>query len=104
MQIERILRRPEVEDITGLPCSSLYELMAEGDFPKNIPLHGRAKGWIASEVLRWVSERIEEAKKQQAEAEAEEAKKLQQGEEETEEQDKAPEQQDEEEEADEVVL
>ena len=84
MQIERIMRRPEVQSTTGLPCSTLYELMDKGEFPKNIPIHGRAKGWVASEVQRWVSERIEEAKKLQAEAEEAE-------------QDKAPQQRDEEE-------
>jgi prophage regulatory protein len=69
MQIERIMRRPEVESVTGLPCSTLYELMAEGDFPKNIPLHGRAKGWVYSEVQRWVTERVEEGKRLRAESE-----------------------------------
>ena len=72
MQHERIMRFPEVKSVTGCSGSSIYELMDKGEFPKNIPIHGRAKGWIESEVQRWVSERIEEAKKLRAEAEEKE--------------------------------
>ena len=66
--------------------------MATAKFPKSIPLHEgtRARGWIFSEVMRWVSERIEEGKKLRAEAEEAE-------------QDKIPEQQEEDEEAEEIA-
>jgi prophage regulatory protein len=94
MPTEKLIRRPKVQDFTGLPTSTLYELMACGEFPQNIPLHGkgRAKAWIESQVQEWIKSRIEEAKKQlQAKAEEEE-------------QEKTSEQQEEEEEAEEVVL
>ena len=61
MQNERILRRKEVETVTGLGRSVIYELMADGTFPKSVPLlvNGRSVGWIQSEVQQWISERIE---------------------------------------------
>jgi prophage regulatory protein len=62
MQNERIIRRPEVESITGLGRSVIYEKMAEGTFPKSVPIHGRSVGWVYSQVQKWVSDRIEEAR------------------------------------------
>ena len=61
MQNERILRRKEVETVTGLGRSVIYELMADGTFPKSVPLlvNGRSVGWIQSKVQQWISERIE---------------------------------------------
>lgn len=62
MQNERILRRKEVETVTGLGRSVIYEKMTEGTFPQQVPIHGRAVGWVESEIQKWVSERIEEAR------------------------------------------
>lgn len=56
------LRRHDVERITGLPTSSLYQEMAEGRFPKPIKLSNRRVGWIASEVEEWAASRIAAAR------------------------------------------
>jgi prophage regulatory protein len=53
-----VLRRREVMRRTGLPQSSLYELVAAGEFPKPIALSRRRVGWIAGEVEDWIKERI----------------------------------------------
>lgn len=53
-----ILRRREVQSRTGLPSSSLYALIAKGEFPKPIPLSTRRVGWITSEVDEWLRKRI----------------------------------------------
>ena len=77
MQTERIMRRPEVESTTGCGRSVIYEKMADGTFPLSVPIHGRAVGWVASEIQKWVSEQIEDARKLQAmEAKAEEVATL----------------------------
>ena len=62
MQNERIIRRPEVESITGLGRSVIYDKMADGTFPHSVPIHGRCVGWVESEIQTWVSERIIEAR------------------------------------------
>ena len=62
MQNERILRRTEVETVTGLGRSVIYELMADDEFPQQVPLHGRAVGWVESEIQNWISERIAESR------------------------------------------
>ncbi|WP_051243526.1 helix-turn-helix transcriptional regulator [Thalassobaculum salexigens] len=54
---ERILRRPDVEALVGLSCSTLYAMMADGTFPKPIKLGRRAVGWRASDIEAWVSSR-----------------------------------------------
>lgn len=49
--MKRILRRPEVEDYTGLSRSSIYRLMKEGRFPKPIKISEHAAvGWLESEL------------------------------------------------------
>jgi prophage regulatory protein len=55
--LEKILKRPEVEACTGLPKSSIYALMAAGEFPKPVPLRGSAVGWLQSEIERWQEKR-----------------------------------------------
>jgi prophage regulatory protein len=55
--LQKILRRPEVQNVTGLSCSSIYERMADGTFPKPIPLGGRAVGWLEAEIIDWQNER-----------------------------------------------
>ncbi len=55
----RILRRPEVLRLTGLSTSTLYAMMARGDFPRPLRLGKRAVGWPASIVHTWISTRIE---------------------------------------------
>lgn len=54
----RILRRSEVEVRIGLSRSTIYAMMAEGDFPKPIRLGKRAVGWPESAIAAWLESRI----------------------------------------------
>jgi prophage regulatory protein len=54
---ERILRRPEVERLTGLSRSTLYEWMRRGVFPRPVALRARLVGWRASDIAAWLAER-----------------------------------------------
>jgi prophage regulatory protein len=47
---KRIIRRAEVERRTGKSRSTIYAEMAEGKFPKNFPISGRAVGWDEDEI------------------------------------------------------
>ena len=53
----RIMRRPQVEASTGLSRSTLYAMMAEGEFPGPIRLGKRAVGWSETEVSEWLETR-----------------------------------------------
>jgi len=56
--LERFLRRAEVQNLTGLGRSTIYDKMAAGDFPKPVPLTSGAVGWIEREVAAWQAARI----------------------------------------------
>ena len=50
---QRLIRRREVEQLTGLTRSTLYELVAKGKFPKPVPISAQAVAWVESEVADW---------------------------------------------------
>ena len=52
-----ILRRPAVQERTGLGRSQLYRLMQAGVFPKPLKLSERCSGWLASEIDDWIEAR-----------------------------------------------
>lgn len=52
---ERIVRLPEVREMTGLAASSIWELEQKGKFPKRRKLTKRAVGWLESEVSAWIT-------------------------------------------------
>ena len=54
----KIIRRPEVESITGLSRSSIYAKMENGTFPKGIKLSERSVGWLEHEVQEWLKNRV----------------------------------------------
>ncbi|MCA0184836.1 MAG: AlpA family transcriptional regulator [Proteobacteria bacterium] len=55
---QTIRRRPDVEAQTGLPKSSLYALIAKGDFPKPIKIGARAVGWLDADVNDWIEKQV----------------------------------------------
>lgn len=48
----------EVKSMTTLSRSTLYQLMADGDFPKSIPITGKRVAWLQREVQAWIDARI----------------------------------------------
>jgi prophage regulatory protein len=54
---DHILRRPEVERITGLSRSTLYSWISAGRFPRPVALGARLVGWRASDIAQWLAER-----------------------------------------------
>lgn len=53
----QIYRISAVCDITGLPKSTLYAKMLNGEFPRPIKLGRRAVGWPSDEIKRWIEQR-----------------------------------------------
>jgi prophage regulatory protein len=56
----RLLRLPDVLARVGLRRSRVYDLVADGLFPRPVKLSTRAIAWVESEVDAWVHERIAE--------------------------------------------
>ena len=44
--MQRFLRRKDVEQITGLPTSTLYDQMDRGDFPRPIKITANRVAWL----------------------------------------------------------
>jgi prophage regulatory protein len=56
---QRVLRRPAVEHLTGLPRSSIYAEIKKGKFPQPVKLSARAVGWLSDEVEKWLQRQID---------------------------------------------
>src|SRR5262245_28507908 len=54
----RIRRMPEVEALTGLSRSTIYEGIVAGTFPAPVPLGARSVGWLESEIEDWIDARV----------------------------------------------
>lgn len=52
-----IVRRPEVERMTGLSRASIYRMMSAGEFPSPIRLGTRAIGWRVADIEAWLASR-----------------------------------------------
>jgi prophage regulatory protein len=51
---ERIIRLRTVLARTGLSRSTLYRKIAEGTFPRQVPISVHGAGWHESAVNRWI--------------------------------------------------
>lgn len=58
-KIDRVLRRPEVQHLTGIGRSAIYRGMQNGTFPKNFSLGGKSVGWRESDIQGWINKQIE---------------------------------------------
>ena len=55
----KILRLPDVTNITGLSRSSIYQKISDGDFPKQISLGAKSVGWVESDIQTWIADKIQ---------------------------------------------
>ena len=53
-----LLRLQQVQAVTGLSRSSVYQLIASSKFPPPISLHGRAVAWDSHAIDAWIESRI----------------------------------------------
>ena len=54
----RVLRIDEVVALVGLSRSTIYHLIAAGDFPKPLKLTANAVGWRSDEIEAWINSRV----------------------------------------------
>jgi prophage regulatory protein len=54
----KILRLPQVCEVTGLCRSMIYQLEADLRFPQRVKIGVRAVGWLDKEVNAWLDRRI----------------------------------------------
>lgn len=56
-QLDRFIGRRELLAITGIPQSTLYEMMKAGAFPRGVKITRRRVGWRESQVIAWQQSR-----------------------------------------------
>ena len=54
------LKLPEVQQITGLSRSGIYQKVQDGIFPPPIKIGERATAWIEKEVRQWMQDIIDD--------------------------------------------
>ncbi|MEE9426054.1 MAG: AlpA family phage regulatory protein [Methylococcales bacterium] len=57
---KRFIRIGEVITETGIPRSGIYQLIAEGNFPRQVKLGKRSSAWVNTEIADWIDKRIAE--------------------------------------------
>lgn len=58
-----ILRLPAVKARVGLSKSAIYLAVSRGEFPRPVQLGVRARGWVESEISKWIRERVKHSRK-----------------------------------------
>ena len=54
METERLLRKADIVERTGLSYATIYNMMKAGTFPQSRRAGKQAVGWIESEVTDWI--------------------------------------------------
>ena len=54
----RLIKFPETQRLTALSRPRIYQLIAEGRFPKQVKLGSLSVAFVESEVRDWIAERI----------------------------------------------
>lgn len=58
--LSRFLRIEQVMEFTGLPRSTVYEMVARGLLPGPVPVTPRRRMWLESELLTWRDAKLAE--------------------------------------------
>jgi prophage regulatory protein len=65
--LNRLVLRPiDVCAMVGVSRSTLYRLIARGEFPMPLQLTSRCRGWREAEVVAWLSSRANKPPTQEA--------------------------------------
>ena len=59
MNQDKILREPDVLDIISCSSPTLRRMEKKGLFPSRRKIGSRAVGWLKSEVMEWVTKRVQ---------------------------------------------
>lgn len=63
MEIERMLRLPDVCKIVGIKRDGIYKLIRQNRFPQSVKIGMRIVAWPESAIQKWIADRIAESSK-----------------------------------------
>ena len=55
---QEFIRLNVVQEITSLSKSTIYRLVSEGDFPKQVQIGKRAVVWVRSDINAWINQKL----------------------------------------------
>ena len=58
--MSKLLKLPDLIEITGMSRSTILRMIDEGKFPRPIKLNLRTNAWVEAELKDWVNSRIAE--------------------------------------------
>ena len=64
----KILRLPAVEERVGVKRSSIYDWISKNQFPSGFVLGKRARGWLESDIEKWIEARTKDRNAKSGEA------------------------------------
>ena len=53
----KLVKLPDVCEITTFSSATIYRLISKGEFPKQIKLSERSSGWLLDEIYAWLDEK-----------------------------------------------
>lgn len=56
-KLQKILRPRHVYELLGIPKSTLYPWIRNGEFPKPLKIGKRAVGWTEETINNWILEK-----------------------------------------------
>ena len=55
---EMIWREQKVKETTGLSRTTRWRMVKRGEFPSPISIGKSAVGWLRSEILQWIEDKV----------------------------------------------
>ena len=55
-----LIKLPAVKELTTFSSATIYRLISEGEFPKQIKLAERSSAWLLEEIYSWLEEKKDE--------------------------------------------
>ena len=55
-----LIKLTAVKEITTFSAATIYRLISQGEFPKQIKLAERSSGWLLEEVYNWIDQKKDE--------------------------------------------
>ena len=55
---DRLIKLPDVERLTGLRRSAIYERIQKGVFPRSVKVGKRSATWSEAAVQAWIADRV----------------------------------------------
>ena len=59
MSKRKLIKLPEVKELTTFSSATIYRLIQKGEFPRQRKLSERSVVWVSEEIYNWIDEKID---------------------------------------------